>query len=210
MVVRSRDRAGHLSPEARYQFFVSETSPVLTVDGDVRGGKPFRLHIAPGPNTGQIVRYIYTYTIDGETNTVIPDADGTASIELTARANSFFTVSVSSLSANGWVSPATTWSQYVDTAPAVRSSTYPEGDVAGGGVGIAGTFTFAPRSDGVVSYVYSFDYGTPVTVPAGPDGTATVTWTPDTAGSHQLDVYAVAADGSESDTHYYYLNVNGS
>jgi hypothetical protein len=205
LTVTSYDRAGNISPDSTYRFVVSNTAPVLTVPGTVQAGVPFQIQVAPGPNTGQIVQYTYSVN-SGASQTVIPAADGTATIEVTAQADRFNTVSVSSLSANGWVSPLATWQQYVDTAPSVTSSTYPEnGD--SGGVGVTGMFTLAPRSPSVASYVYSFDNGTAVTVPAATDGTATFDWTPDMDGFHELDVYAVAADGIPSDTYYYFFTV---
>ena len=81
----------------------------------------------------------------------------------------------------GVVSGITDLSYYVDDVPLVSSSDFPEMD-AGTGAGIPGTFTFAPKSAGVVGYVYSFNYGDQQTVTAGPDGTATVQWTPVNVG----------------------------
>lgn len=70
------------------------------------------------------------------------------------------------------------------------------------GVGIPGTFVFAPGMPGVVSYVYSVDWGDIHTLAVGPDGRASFDYTPDTTGTHEIEVYSVTAGGSQSDYFY--------
>lgn len=64
----------------------------------------------------------------------------------------------------------------VTDRPVVSSETFPDWAV----IGEPGDFVFAPGRDGVTAYVYRFDNEAPVTVPAGADGLAAVTWTPTT------------------------------
>src|SRR5262249_39248131 len=70
--------------------------------------------------------------------------------------------------------------------------------------GRIGTVTFTPAMAGVVSYRYSFGAGTPEqSVPAKPDGTATVDFTPDQAGWRVLTAVSIDADGDVSDRRTY-------
>ena len=62
-----------------------------------------------------------------------------------------------------------------------------------GGVGVTGVFTFAPAVPNVVSYTYSFDWGLETTIPAGSDGTASVSWAPDSSGQHMVCAYSADA-----------------
>jgi hypothetical protein len=64
------------------------------------------------------------------------------------------------------------------------------------------TFTFTPSVPNVVSYQYTVDGDGPHLVAAGPDGTASVTFTPDYA-QHSLSVSSVDADGVVSDARDY-------
>jgi hypothetical protein len=47
-------------------------------------------------------------------------------------------------------------------------------------------------------------------VPAKPDSTATITFTPDTSGGQYMLVWAVAPDGTVSDNYNFYFFVAGS
>jgi hypothetical protein len=85
---------------------------------------------------------------------------------------------------------------YADQSPSISSATYPE-TRSGGGVGQPGTFTFESNFPNSTTFVYSLDGGsTWQTVDAGADGTASVTWTPDTAGDNMLMAYSQTADGT--------------
>jgi hypothetical protein len=66
-------------------------------------------------------------------------------------------------------------------------------------VGTPIRFTFQPVLPGLVSYTYVWDGGAPVTVPAGADGTATVTLTAD-RDFPELDVFSTGASGIVSGT----------
>jgi hypothetical protein len=87
-------------------------------------------------------------------------------------------------------------------APAVGSETYPR-EAEGGGVGIAGEFTFSPNgSTDVLRYDYNFG-GATREIDAGPDGTATVSFTPTTNGWHSVVVRAWDRAGNLSLSTYY-------
>lgn len=87
-------------------------------------------------------------------------------------------------------------------APVVTSATYPTGQ-AGGGPGVTGEFTFSPNgSTDVVRYSYNFDNSVSGEVAAGPDGTATVAYTPSNSGPGGVYVYAYDRAGNFSISHY--------
>ncbi|MDS0136118.1 MULTISPECIES: hypothetical protein [unclassified Amycolatopsis] len=87
-------------------------------------------------------------------------------------------------------------------APAVVSTTYPAG-AEGGGIGVAGTFTFSPNgSSDVAKYDYNFG-GNTREIAAGPDGKATVDFTPTAAGWQSVVVRAWDRAGNLSLSTYY-------
>ncbi|MGW3345146.1 hypothetical protein ACWDA3_17685 [Nonomuraea rubra] len=100
------------------------------------------------------------------------------------------------------------WSQWCEygvdltrpaTTPIVSSATYPPSPQAGGGPGIAGEFTFSSTGDpDVTGYRYSLDWSTWTDVPALPDGTATVTIRPTSAGDKTLVVHSADRAGNFS------------
>ncbi|MFI7544445.1 hypothetical protein [Actinoplanes sp. NPDC049599] len=83
--------------------------------------------------------------------------------------------------------------------PAVESADYPANGSAGG-VGIAGTFTFAAAGGDrdVVKFRYSSSNGPLLDVPAGRDGRATVEITPAGVGTNTLTVQAIDRTGNRS------------
>jgi hypothetical protein len=113
------------------------------------------------------------------------------------------------VTADGSVSPTATAQYSQDSTPDVSSPQYPDSS-EGGGPGQPGTFTFVSHLPGATEFVYSFDDGTTSqTVPVGADGTAVVTFTPDTAGIYFLTVYSQIDDVNQSEAHSYVFLVNG-
>ncbi len=134
-------------------------------------------------------------------------ADGTAEVKLALDGLYGERLWVTSKSANGWVSDAASWSISYDTTPTVASDAYPENG-SGGGVGVPGTFTFTPKVKGVVSYTYSFNGDSEVTVAAGAHHTASVDWTPTSDGVYDLTVYATTRSGIQLAPYDYSFTVN--
>lgn len=202
---------GTVTQPREYAFSVREPKPTIISylynEYDPQGG----IGVAGGfrfdselPDT---VAFVYRLN-DGPEQTVAV-TDGTAA-ELTVTPDRGFrnTLTVRARSAAGELSPEATYSFMVSTAPTVTSTTYPSGEAAGG-VGVPGVFTFAPRMPDVETYVYQFDNGPEVTVPAGADGTASVTLTPTEARWYPISVYAVDKAGNRSDYAYYWFVVQG-
>lgn len=211
LYVRSVDRAFNPSPATSYWFYVPDTAPVVTgLPDPVLLGTPFTLHLAP--NASLATADSYTVQLNYETPFTVPAAsDGTASVPFTLDREGGNVITVRSHSPNGWVSSESRVFAHVDTSPTVTSEVYPEytgEEAATGGVGVAGVFTFAPKVQNTASYTYSFDWGTTTTVPAEADGTAQVSWTPDTNGVHTLTVYAKDRSGKTYQTRYYEFNVS--
>ncbi|MEU0076504.1 hypothetical protein ABZY58_01175 [Micromonospora tulbaghiae] len=151
----------------------------------------------------------FVYRLNGGPEQTVDVNDGTAA-ELTVTPDRAFrnTLTVRARSASGELSPEASYSFLVSSMPGVSSTTYPIGG-SGGGPGVPGVFTFTPGMPDVDRYVYQFDYAPEVTVPAGADGSASVTLTPAEAGWHTLTVYAIDKAGNQSDPAYQWFVVEG-
>lgn len=199
MVVRSVDRAGNTSSDASYDFWVQQDAPsVVDTNPDAAPGEARNLTVQAGlPGT---VSFAYTVD-DGAERTVAAGADGSARISVTPKpSGSWF--AVRGVTASGHVSASTQIFLAVRSEPIVSSVQFPA-DTAGAPVGTPGTFHFAPRLSGVTEYVYSYNSGPWQTVAATADGTADITLTPSTPGTHRIVVYSRTADGGESATAAY-------
>ncbi|WP_051450893.1 hypothetical protein [Actinospica robiniae] len=211
--VQSLDRSLNVSSETSYQVLISSTAPTITPPATAPVfGKKASFTFTPNAIAEAVSPIVsYTVTIGGEAaHTYTADADGSATVALKLDQPANDDVTVSSTSANGWVSDGAFQSYYFDTTPTITSDVYPENDF-GGGAGVTGTFTFAPKVPGVVSYTYSFDWGnTETTVPADANGDAQITWTPtDGDGAfYDLNVYATTKDGTNLTAYDYYITVN--
>lgn len=212
--VRSLDRAFNPSATTTYTFRVGSTAPTVTPAVPSPGfGEPTVFTFRPDAAL-QSKSPVVSYSVhlvggqDGDRTVEVPAAaDGTATAELTLDGPYGERLQVSAKSANGWVTDEAWWSTDYDTTPTVTSDVYPENG-SGGGAGVPGTFTFAPKVKGVTGYTYSFNGEPETTVAAGADGTASVDWTPDSSGSYDLQICATTASGSQLAVYYYSFAVN--
>ncbi|MFK0170335.1 hypothetical protein ACIQU5_16155 [Streptomyces sp. NPDC090306] len=205
--VRSLDRALNVSAVSDYVFRIGSAAPTVTrdVESPEFGDEvTFTLHPAPGLQAiSPTIGYALDITgIENAPTEVTADADGTASLTLTLDGASGVSLRVSGRSANGWISDSAYWSTSYDSTPTVASDIYPEYD-SGGGVGITGSFTFAPTVKNVVSYTYAFSGEPEVTVPADAGHTATVAWAPSAEGSYDLLVYATTESAARTESAAY-------
>jgi hypothetical protein len=214
--VRSIDLAGNVSATTTYEMFLPSSEPEITVtSGTPQWDKEVVLKITPAPGVSGVTDYDITVG-NGDTETRQPDEDGTAYFSFIATDSHGVNVTVRSRSANGFVSPTSRYSHYFSPEPGVASDVYDShASGAVGGVGVQGKFTFTPPPGwrGVASYRYTFaDDGSPlIDVPAGPDGSAEITWTPSASGQVTLTVYAVKPDGTVSDyANWYSFEVAGA
>jgi hypothetical protein len=211
--VWARNAAGVRTETGEASFNIDDT-PIVTsaefrrweVGARLPGSFTFRSRI---PDATEFVYQINS----GPDATVAAGPDGTATIQFTPTADGFYHLQVQSRSADGRESIHHQYSFWVTSAPRVSSADYPEQEYSGG-VGQAGTFTFAPGLPGVVEYTYAVqagwgnEPGPEVTVAAGEDGRASISWTPSQASEHFILVRSRTADGSVSETAQYTFYVN--
>jgi hypothetical protein len=212
LYVASLDRAYNESAETSYAFSVTDTSPTIT-PAVIPFDTPTVLTLTPNKAVGKVLSYTVQVGYQ-QPETVPAAADGTAQVTVNpvdVNDPDGSVVTVTSNSANGWISSANEEFDYYDTTPTISSDVYlEEGSTpdTNGGVGIPGTFTFALALPNIASYTYSFDNGDSITVPADASGNAQVTWAPDSSGTHILVVNANTADGITLDSYYYFFDVN--
>ncbi|SCG49606.1 hypothetical protein [Micromonospora inositola] len=211
LTVRAVTGDGTVTQSREYAFTVRDPKPTIVSylynEYDPQGGIGVPGGFRFSSELPDTVDFVYRLN-DGPEQTVAV-TDGTAAdLSVTPDRGFRNTLTVRARSASGELSPEATYSFMVSTSPTVTSPTYPSGEAAGG-VGAPGVFTFAPRMPDVATYVYQFDNGPEVTVPAGADGTASVTLTPTEARWYPISVYAVDKDGNRSDYAYYWFVVQG-
>ncbi|MCW3840505.1 hypothetical protein ONA70_10400 [Micromonospora yasonensis] len=205
LYVQSVDRAGNTSAAVGYEMRVPSTEPTIKAIGTPEWGKPLTLKFTPVPGMPGVTKYEYRLN-NGEPQFVTAGEDGTATISFITDSASGHSVSARSYSANGWISTEGNWSFAFDPGPGVTSDVYLSDGEPHGGVGVPGTFIFSPPVgwSEVGYYRYSFNGEDFFDVPAGPDGRASVTWTPETSGGVGLDVFVIRPDGTWGDYGNFY------
>lgn len=184
LYVMNIDRNGNSSTERVFQFYV-DTAPVVS-STEFAIGTPATVTVES--RFAGTVRYDYWFQEWGggltPKVTVLADADGNAEFEWTPPHHRFNAVYVIGHRADGATSETRFFSMYIDdVAPSITVT--------------AGTIRFASRMRRVVSYSYTTDPGggPAETVPAGPDGTATVERIPAAGGRLVVSAEAHNADG---------------
>lgn len=189
LTVLTVDEVGNIGPSTTYRYFVASNAPTVTCDPESAFlGQPIQCTFTDSDAiTG------YTYQLDGDTgaSTVAADERGSATVTITPTAQ--FTngvLRVTAQLANGNASAPALELLQIDTgAPTVDQSAT---QVA---AGTPVTFTFHAVLPDTTSFTYTVS-GNPTTVPAGPDGTATVTVVP--THSLFLEVFGTTAAGVQS------------
>jgi hypothetical protein len=148
----------------------------------------------------------FTYGFYGVPPVTVPvGQDGTTTVTVAAPGtpgNATFLVHTTA--ADGTVSdPGGAVVTVVSDVPVVASTDYPE-EAQSGQIGKPGTFTLSSLAPNVTGYQYVFDGHPAVTVPAGADGTAQISLTPEVFENH-LVVSAIYADGHTSASYDYYF-----
>ncbi|MFF7159276.1 hypothetical protein [Streptomyces sp. NPDC008139] len=212
LYVASLDRSLNRSAISTYSFLLNSPPPTVTPVKQPKFGRPVTFDLAPDPGLqakSPITGYTVT-TSGGRTDQTIQvkaHKDGTARVRLTLDGIYGENLTVKSTSANGWVSSYAWYGISFDTSPTVSSDVYAE-NASSGGVGVPGTFTFAPKVKGVAKYTYSVNGGDSVTVKAGRDHEAHVMWTPSDSGYTNIDVTATTKDGIVLASYDYGFTVN--
>jgi hypothetical protein len=210
LTVASLDRALNESPVATYTIFVKSTAPTIRqLVPNPKFDKQMEVLLSPNPGL-QAASPVVSYTVhffgqNQQTFNVKASAVGTAEVSVTLDGITGDFMLVSSTSADGWVSDNTSLINNIDTTPTVSSNVYLENQ-SSGGVGVPGTFTFAPKVKDIVSYTYSFNFAQTLTVKAGGDGVALVSFTPEQSGFYDLEVFGTTRDGLElAPTDYFFI-----
>lgn len=205
LYVRSRGADGTLSTARLKYLSVDGATPEIARVGagavNQQGTFTFSTRMR------NVAEYTYTLNSDPSTRTTVPARpDGTAVITWTPVHGGYLRVDVVARTATGIesLSGATGW--YVDDSPTVTSAEFPRN---GRARLIPGSFRFASAVPNTVTYEYTFGTGTSFTsLPAGPDGTATLSWTPDQNDTtYGLRVRSRAADGIVSATVQYTFTI---
>ncbi len=143
------------------------------------------------------VEYVVTINSDQNSRQILtPAADGSATFQLlpTVRGTHYINVFARNAAGVQTGSAIILWS--VSNRPEVTSTDFPSNGV---GRVWPGTFTFTAGMPGTTEFRYRINGAPSVAVPAGTDGTATVSWTPPTDGAHEVLLWSVTATGSTSD-----------
>ncbi len=198
LTVASLDRAFNASPSTTFFIFVKHDAPTITqLNPNLMFGKRAQFQLMPDPGL-QAASRVVSYTVDffGQTDqtfTVKAASDGTADFGVPLDSPTADFVVVTSTSADGWVSQNSFWNFAFDTTPTVSSNVYLENQTSGG-VGVAGSFTFAPKVKGITSYTFGFSDGTGGTVATHDNGIAQITFTPTQSGGDGVELRPGGAD----------------
>ncbi|MET7706036.1 hypothetical protein [Micromonospora sp. NPDC005413] len=197
MTVRSVRSDGSTSMEANHQFNIIDTRPTAYAhelsSWPRRDGVGVPLGIELESQLPNLTGFVYRF--DGGAEQTVPNEGNTyALITVTPKHAGDNALILQALLSDGTRSPATTYTFGIWSGPVVTHT--PEGS---GTVGRPATFTFHPGLPDVAFYRYSLNGADEETIAAGPDGTATVTYTPGSWGYNEVRVTSVGADGTESD-----------
>jgi len=194
--VRSADAAGNVSFDRTvYDFFVPGNQPTATCTPDQAYlGEPRQCTIRARGNGGAKA---FVYRLDDGVETTEPtSADGTATVTVTPSDPGVYypqLIARTRLDNGNLTAPGTS---RVATDRGVPGIDTPQDAM----VGKPASFTFHAVLPGSVSFTYRWDGGEQVTVPAGPDGTATVTITPRNAYYRTMEVFSATEAGLQSGT----------
>ncbi len=188
--VRSIDAAGNLGPWTKYTFYVRDSAPFAQIDV---AGVGLTSHITLKSNATDVTSF--GYAVDGGAEVTVPAVDRTGTGDLVFTSVGTRTI-VEHAYAGTKLIGAYTQQVVVTDAPGIASDqfSYQANPVSGQ----PGTFTFKPRTTGVVGYFYDFGDGNRTRIDAAADGTAVLPWTPDAGGTFTITVVSVDADGHES------------
>lgn len=197
LTVQSIGADGARSATRHVRYHVDGAAPTLTRSGGLGWVQPatFTAHT----RMANPAEYVVTMNADEATRQVLrPAADGSATFQLLPaprRGSNEIRIFARDTAGVQSATNLILWS--VSNRPRVTSTAFPADGV---GRVWPGTFTVAAGLPGTTEFRYTIN-GSPVTtVPAGPDGTATIAWTPPGEGEVLLSVRSVTATGSVSST----------
>jgi hypothetical protein len=190
--------------ETRYNdVYINDVAPAVTVSGAGEPGVPGTIRLSSPMK--DITHYTYwSDSPSGPSGTVAAGPDGTATAAWTPQRGAYEIIRAQAHNAGGYISNSGSTSHWVIDYPRVSSPEFPHN---GSGPLVTGTFNLVPRQLGVTEYRYTVDGKPWVTVPAGPDGRASFTWTPPRAATFQIRVHSRNAAGEASSDTFYNFTV---
>jgi hypothetical protein len=189
------DAAGNRGPWVEYRYEVRNTAPFAEIE---MNGVGLTSRITLRSNAPETTSF--GYAVDGGPETRVPAVDGTAVGDLVFTSTGHPTVVSRAYAGNRMIGSDRLQITVTDS-PKVTSAEF-LGQGSSAVEGVPGSFTFTPRTTGVVSYRYDFGDGVQRSVDAGADGTAVVRWTPEQSGYVEINVQSVDASGKESERTY--------
>lgn len=194
LLVQSRDATGELSVARTVWAGPDDAAPVLTHTG----GEDLNTPATFTARTGMPGVVAYDVKFNNAASTVVkPAADGSATFTVTPTRTGINWVTVTARNARGLTTAETQESWSVIDFPEITSPDFPLGQLGASGRKAPGVFHFASRRPGTTAFEWRIgtDWSS---LPAGADGKATLTWTPESTGSHTIAVRAVTSDGTLS------------
>jgi hypothetical protein len=203
ITVTSVDAAGNRGASSTYQYLVAFNGPTVTcTPATVFLGQPIDCTFT---DSDAITGYSYTFG-DAPAVSVPADADGTGHVTITPTdPDQAGPLAVRARLANGNLSEQGFATLDIETGtPTIDQSAdeVPSGSPV--------TFTFHSMLPGSVSFTYTLGDTAPVTIPVGPDGTATVTIEPKSSDAGELQVFSTTAAGVRSSTGFTFLDVDSN
>ncbi|MDP9814974.1 hypothetical protein [Spirilliplanes yamanashiensis] len=208
LAVTSRSADGTESETRRYEFSVLDNKVAVSSDYDdhtPRGGAGIAARFGLSVEVG-VTEYRYRLG-DGPVQSAKPSGSVVTTVTVVPERAGRTVLTVWAVRPDGTETPRVEYPFLVGTEPVVSSAEYPSSTWSGG-VGVPGTFRFSGGAPDVAAFEYRVEDAAPVVVPAGADGSATVTWTPTQNFGHTMLVRGRLADGTWTDTARYYILVN--
>ncbi|MBM0233559.1 hypothetical protein JNW91_17880 [Micromonospora sp. STR1_7] len=197
--IQSRSADGTLSEPRWLNLSIDGAAPQVTRSGSTAAGTTSTF-TARSQMAG-IVEYVATLNGDEATRQVLkPAATGKVTFSFTTMVIGHNYVVVVARNAAGVQTEKGVDAWTTTDEPQVTSTDFP---ATGSGRLATGTFTFSSYLPDTVGYLYSINDEPYVRIPARPDGTATLTWTPPADGAYRLNVRRVKTEGFPSAIMYY-------
>lgn len=211
LFVFTTNAAGVRSGNGSAEFAAESVAPTVTSaeypEWTTSGGPGVRGTFTLSTRLAGVAEYRYAVA-DGPERTVGAGADGRASFDFTPTKPGYVRITAWAVSGSGIVSDETTYVFYAGgLAPVITSPQFPPGTNIGGRVGEPVEFTFTAALTGSTEYAYRFNDDAETVVAAGPDGRATVTFTPPTTGVFVVRVLSRTPEGYVSATAERYFSV---
>ncbi|MEN7501776.1 MULTISPECIES: hypothetical protein [unclassified Saccharothrix] len=198
---RVRNAEGTWSAQGGANWWVHDSPDITSTDFPTWPDSPWR-EGAFTFRSNQPGATEFEYRIDDLVAVAPVGPDGTATVRWTPTHAGNQYLTVTSRTATGVVSSYSTYQFRVYDNPTITSTDFPAGAYS---PWREGTFTFTSNHPGATEFLYTAADNTTTTVPVGPDGTATITWTPTRTGDQTLTVTTRTATGqvSATSTHWF-------